>query len=157
MNTLFNNEVTLLWPRNGVFIRAHRVKWKANQLSASACCGEGAGNTPTEWLFLPHYSWAGGTGMPWSKHTYNLDHANHKALFTKWTLKIESFYLWSWLSPLPLPVFLQVFCMFPLLVYSLLSNYTQRKRAGTHDKNFISVCAILQWYFQYRHVLFCSR
>lgn len=64
MNTLFSNEVTLLWPRKGFLIQAHRVKNErlASSLLLAAVGREDAGNIPTEWFFLPHFSELGEQG-----------------------------------------------------------------------------------------------
>lgn len=55
MNTLFNNEITLIGLEKRLYLGTQRVNSKVDQLSASSCWGWGrqdAGNAPTGWIFL---------------------------------------------------------------------------------------------------------
>lgn len=57
MNTLFSNEVTLLWPRKGFLSRHTELDERlASSLLLVAVGREDAGNIPAEWLFLPQFS-----------------------------------------------------------------------------------------------------
>lgn len=63
MNTLFSNEVTLLWPRKGFLSRHTELNERlASSLLLAAVGREDAGNIPTEWFFLPHFSELGEQG-----------------------------------------------------------------------------------------------
>lgn len=125
-----------MWPRKEGFIWAELNEKPACSLPLIAVGREGvSGNSPTEWPFLPpslSYD---------SKHTYNLDHENHKTLFTRWTLKIESLYSWTWLLLLLLPLF---FCRYSACFYCLFAQCflaTQRKKR-THTQDRVHICVL---------------
>lgn len=153
-NTLFSTEETLKWPRKEVLIRAHRVKSQASQLSALAAVGrQDTGNTPTERLSL-HSSELGGTGMPRSAHTYKTDHGHHKTLVTRWTLKIDSLYLWAGLLPWPPPPFL---CRYSASFYCLFAHCFPVTHARKTSYLCVLFCSGISNKGMYSLPFFCSR
>lgn len=150
MNMLFSNEVTLLWPRKGFLSRHTELDERLASSQLLVAVGrEDAGNIPTACSFsLSFLSWGYRDAMiqthlqSWSWQSqspiYEVDFENRIPLIMSLALATAS-----------ASVF---FCRYSAYFYcffgSLLSSSTQRKREDTHKKDFVSVCAILQWYFQ---------
>lgn len=157
MNTLFSNEVTLLWPRKGFLSRHTELDERlASSLLLVAVGREDAGNIPAEWLFLPQFSELGIQGCHdpstptiltmtitksylqgglWKQNAFNYELGS-----------CHCFCLCFSVGILHISIALFFFCC--CFFCSLLSSCTQRKREDTHEKDFISVRAILHWYFQ---------
>lgn len=150
MNTLFNNEITLMWPKKEFFLSRHTElnQKPASSLTMGSVGREGAGNSLLAWLFLPpHCPDLRVQRCPDSRNSYKSSpwqsqHPIHKEDFE------DKIPLFISLALTKVSVFLQVFCMFLLLLCLMLSGYTQRKRTHTPEKEVRSVCAVLQWYFQ---------
>lgn len=139
MNTLFNNEITLMWPKKEFLSRHTELNQRpASSLTMGSVGREGAGNSLLAWLFLPpHCPDLRVQRCPDSRNSYKSSpwqsqHPIHKEDFE------DKILLFISLALTKVSVFLQVFCMFLLLLCLML--HTEKKNTHTWEGGQICVC-----------------